>query len=423
MNAFQTSDEKLPRVARVGDILRAHRVQVRTWSGSIQLTLPKSKGSWVSIDGNTGRSTEPYAKSTQNASEVDREAIVALRSFIAESPLPVLNPEFADRASTVGQIPGLLSSGSKIDIICRVIGVTRPPRGRKGSQLHPALVVWDGSTSIDGERGENSVVSLDKNDCDALDPSEMSDHGVLVPVQIDPAAFETTPVGPGDWVHIRNLQTRELKDGLCGYSDDIRLLCESLRVCREIETGVDQAAKSGAAGGNRGEAAPVDGAGQGSARSAGKAQVPAVITRRPSTAINEAPDYLTTIKAMQSRHAPTPGRFAIRAKVRGYHPRDVKRWCRRDNGKYIFVFSLELADPTGSQEVIVSLQDAEYFLSVKACDLSKKRQELVAVKRCINFLMDPANWGFFIVQSVQPPGAEKIYLLSSTRILNQAPGE
>uniref|UniRef100_A0A7S0DKI5 Uncharacterized protein n=1 Tax=Amorphochlora amoebiformis TaxID=1561963 RepID=A0A7S0DKI5_9EUKA len=362
--------------------------------------------------------TAPYHRSTTNSQPPDVELVAALRKWAANVELPIINPEYKDSRGGLDQFT---KKGPKIELICKIIGITKP-RGNNPRYL----VVWDATDVM----LEESVVQIEREDCIMLEDDEGPVIGGYFPVQVEEKILSQLTIIPGDWVHLQNVSIQCTARGqeYFGYAEDARVLCASLLDCQKVEKKCAMRMKK--------ELEDVESENKLSR---------SCITKDLNI------NFFHSIVSMVSEFSPVPGNFQLRAKITRVEPTDPKEWCklycekcmstqtadkktlrcteckRKKKLKWEFYLILTLADETGVQDVIVSRDEANFFLQAKPCNLEdKENEEMVQnFEKIVDIITQPNSWGYFFVRSVMTQGEEEEdeapeYFLENTQLDFQA---
>mmetsp|Transcript_9024 Transcript_9024/g.22165 ORF Transcript_9024/g.22165 Transcript_9024/m.22165 type:complete len:677 (+) Transcript_9024:115-2145(+) len=428
VNIFGPTDDTLPKIRRLGDLIRLHRIKVDSYQGRPSLVYQKTKSSFICIDGRPGQNTEPYSYSTPHYTEVDKEIVASLREWLPEAPIKLIPPDLPQELTSIRN----LKRQGKVETVCRVIGITKLlSSGRR------YIVVWDG-TDIETE---GHLIELSKEDCEMLNEDECPENGAYFGVQIDPALLQVVSVSPGDWVHLRNLILMQEEEDNFGYAEDLRVLCSNMKVCGEVMREYVEREDKDSANSEK------ESSSHEQKETKEKPSSPSA-NSKPTTRVTNTVRYMTPIHSLKSKYAPCPGKFQLRAKVLSYFPKDITRWCRpvcercgsgesiKQNANkqltcseckskkkitYHYYFTITLLDATGRQEVIVSRENATNFLQgIPACNLKENEASLKLIRKKIEFILKPESWGHFLVRSYPPSeGNEEdsnIFMLSDTFI-------
>ena len=85
--------------------------------------------------------------------------------------------------------------------------------------------------------------------------------------------------------------------------------------------------------------------------------------------------------------------FAVRARIVGWWPQDLRKFCTRVRGRWIYVFTLRLRDTSGEMDVVVNNEVGEWFFSIRegavqACDMEEEGREGRARLKAIGEILE-----------------------------------
>lgn len=204
INLFRADALQLPRVQRRYDIIRLHRIDIKLYqSHKLQGISHKHRSSHVLIDGRLNAPYEPYHTSSEQSTEVDREVVDALRTYIHTqyiqkkiSNTSDVPAALIDVQNSYARLLSELQRAEFCDLYVKLVYVDAERR---------LLYVWDGTvaplplkynTLSNGESTPDGVRML-------------PEYGTIVPVSCSTVSSkEIQAAVPGQWCHLKNINVQ-----------------------------------------------------------------------------------------------------------------------------------------------------------------------------------------------------------------------
>eukprot|EP00898_Chlorokybus_atmophyticus_P008321 jgi/Chlat1/8490/Chrsp80S07931 len=375
VNVFAPSEELLPPIRAVGDILRLHRFDVKVDAdgplGSASTGGPPRQCAFALFDGdaegNGAEAVEAYAWSGESYTLAPSHNgyLSVLRTWRQQNRGSHLNRIVLGTASYQRQLKEVCGFADKeyVDIVCKVLYVRA--WGLQQATLH----VWDG-TDLQPVEGASLAPSVPA-ECFGVPSATLSAFpglGSVVPVVAagSHVRLELLPKA-GQWVHMRNVHAWVAREGgrLCALFDFktrwIPLTEHTAAVAEReeayagrldrVNTWVDDTDL-------------------------------ASVTSHDSVAFSSIRQVLT--------HPQVTGKFRCLVRVVGHAPADTRHFCtasppqvygvttrhaatddERTRAPPVFAVSLMLQDPTGTLEALLLDKDAEKFFGIRAQDAAQ----------------------------------------------------
>ncbi|KAG0617879.1 hypothetical protein M758_4G022600 [Ceratodon purpureus] len=389
---FAPDVDMMPRVKDLGDVIRFHRVQMKSHADAPQaIGNPKKGSSFVLLRGCEGDDYVPYHKSHSNFTmeASDRNIVGLLRMWASSHPIDTL----AGTNKYMKQIKDV-NVDSYFDLCCKILFVNDQ------SAEHSVIIyVWDGTDASPA----------------CLNPLEQSENGdpgqdlwsskeLAVPVDVMrgfPALGTVLPLVPfgmpeddfgpqlplaGDWVKLRNIGCRVRKglyEGVIYHGSKIGILSPSAQAVQNCERAYEERLTSEAL------------------------RLPHWCPKPPQSMLVTGYDHckLSTLREVLT-YPQVTYKFRCMVRVMATWPSDVLDFCvphdgsaaqpkdHLEQGDFVYVVRLTLEDPTARLHAFLYGQDAvEFFVGYPAANLRRQGDTVGALKRKVDRLLGVSEHG------------------------------
>jgi hypothetical protein len=438
---FDQNPYELPRPAE-GDVIRIHRLQAQMYNGRPQfiaktgalLNMGHSKTSWCLFRGDDD-STEPYAQSSVNMSDVDEKRLGQLRKYAKKAKsMPFMNEYgFSGEHNKQRRICEIKQE-EFFDLYCLILDA----HFVENSDGAYVMMVWDGTdapplppsmtTSLSDQRDELGMDAkdfqlhseLDKRQFyprgfdskgqEAIPDDEINQSipliGSAFPIFMHSSKVDYDEVPqPGEWVKIRNLNTQVVRGQLQGFVRRETAFVRNkaplpaLLQAYDLRKQQNVVAMWGASGHVKS----------------------CTVTQHPNIR------YSTIREMLLSK---PPNRHKLRAIVRGFSP-DIVDMCqpvKGAKGKYEFTVCLRLVDATDCVDVYLDGEEAaKFFHNVTPSNMAKPSSDRERLIKMMKKLMthesveDSAPWidvcvMQYIVRNAKAQTSKRVFQIFGTTI-------
>ncbi|KAG0504801.1 hypothetical protein M758_N017100 [Ceratodon purpureus] len=385
--------DQMPRVKDLGDVIRFHRLQMKTHSDAPQASgNERSRSSFVLFRGCEGDDYVPYQNPsgtsfTMEAS--DRNIVGLLRMWASSHSIDTL----AGTSKYMKQIKDV-AVDSYCDVCCKILFVSE-----QSAENKVIMHVWDGTDASPA----------------CLNPSDHSENGdpgqdlwiakqVAVPVDVMrgfPALGTVLPLVPdgmpendsrpllpvaGDWVKLRNIRFRVRKglyEGVLYPCSKIGILSPSTQTVQNCERAYEERLASEAL------------------------RLPQWCPQPPQSMLVTGYDHVKLSALREVLTYPeVTYKFRCMVRVMATWPSDVLDFCEPtdgsaaqpidhpDQGDFVFVVRLTLEDPTARLHAFLYGEDAvEFFSGCPAANLRRQGDTVVVLKRKVDRLLGVSEHG------------------------------
>ncbi|XP_024403183.1 protection of telomeres protein 1a isoform X2 [Physcomitrium patens] len=384
--------DQMPRVNTVGDIIRFHRIQMRSHADAPQaIGNPKYGASFVLLSGLEGDGYEPYQKSHSRYSVEahDRDIVDLLRTWASSHPIDT----FAGTNKYMKQIKDI-NVESYFDLCCKILYVNE-----QSAENSVIIYVWDGTDTSPAclnpvEQGESDDPGQDLWSAKelALPVDVMRSFpvlGTVLPlVPFDVAEDDSGPQIPlaGDWVKLRNIGCRIRKglyEGIFLHKSKIGILSPSTQAVQNCERAYKERLTSETL------------------------RLPQWCPKPPQSMLVTGYDHVkvSTLREVLT-HPQVTNKFRCMVRVMATWPTDVLDFCvplpestaggkdQPEQGAFVYAVRFTLEDPTGRLHVFLYGQDAvDFFVGYPAVDLRQQGDTVGALKRKVDRLLGVSESG------------------------------
>lgn len=389
---FAPKVEMMPRVNALGDVIRFHRIQMKSHADAPQaIGNPKSGSSFLLLQGFDGDGYEPYQKSHSNFTMEahDRDIVDLLRTWVSSHPIHT----FPGSNKYMKQIKDA-NVDSYFDLCCKILFVND-----QGAENSVIVYVWDGTDASPAypnplEQGENGDPGQDLWGAKELAvPVDVMRGfpalGTVLPlVPFDMAEDDLAPQLPlaGDWVKLRNIGCRIRKglyEGVIHHKSKIGILSPSVQAVQNCERAYEERLASEAL------------------------RLPQWCPKPPQSMLVTGYDHvkLSTLREVLT-HPQVTYKFRCMVRVMAIWPSDVLDFCvpldesaaqvenGGEQGDFVYAVRLTLEDPTARLHVFLYGEDAvEFFVGYPAANLRLQGDTVGALKRKVDRLLGVSENG------------------------------
>ncbi|KAG0504448.1 hypothetical protein KC19_8G001300 [Ceratodon purpureus] len=390
---FAPEVDMMPRVRDLGDVIRFHRVQMKSHLGAPQANgNPNMGSSFAVLRGCEGGDYVPYHDSSRSGCTMeasDRNIVGLLRTWASTHPIDTL----AGTSKYMKQIKDV-NVDSYFDVCCKILFVSE-----QGAENSAVMYVWDGTDA--------SPACLDPSDQgESGDPGQdlWSAKQLAVPVDVmrgfpalgtvlplDPSCMAEDDFGPqlpvaGDWVKLRNIGCRVRKglyEGVLHRGSKIGILSPSAQAVQNCERAYEERLASDAL------------------------RLPQWCPQPPQSMLVTGYDHvkLSALREVLTYPEATY-KFRCMVRVMATRPSDVLDFCvpkddgaaqprvHPEQGEFVFAVRLTLEDPTARLHAFLYGEDAvEFFAGCPAANLRQQGHTVGVLKRKVDRLLGVTERG------------------------------